>query len=510
MMQRWEPPIPLDNPDLPAFPTDAFPPWLECYLRSCARSIQVAPDLVAMLVLGTLATAAQGRYRVRIKPGYSEPLNLYLACALPPGCRKSAAFALTTFPLADHEQEEAAGVHAALKRQQAERRVLKQAIQNAEGKAARALDDDERRQWMQRAHQLADQLEWSEATVAPRLIADDVTPEKLVSLLHAHGRIGVLSSEAGVFSKMAAQKTMDVYLKAWAGETIAVDRQTRGSLYLRNPLLTIAIAIQPSVLSDLGGKAAMHGRGLIGRFLYVLPENLMGRRDPDPPSVPPQERAHYSTYIRRLLNAKPNDEPVTLSSEALTAWVDFVSRLEPRLRADGDLGTITEWAGKLAGHVARVAGLLHVATHVEAAPVVPLSRETVAASIAIGEYLIEHAKATFQLMHLDDRVADAQRVLRWIRASDRPTFSLRDAYQALKGNRRLRTMAKLRSAIDLLAEHHYIRPIPALNHRRPGRRPSPIYEASPFVHRTGGEAPCASHPRPALAAVASGGDACAM
>ncbi len=38
---------------------------------------------------------------VEVKPGYREPLNLYLICPLEPGERKSTTVATCTFPLVE-------------------------------------------------------------------------------------------------------------------------------------------------------------------------------------------------------------------------------------------------------------------------------------------------------------------------------------------------------------------------------------------------------------------------
>jgi replicative DNA helicase len=458
---------------------------------------------MGMLVLGTLATAAQGRFRVQIKQGYSEPLNLFLATALPPGSRKSAAFSLATKPLENFEHEHAQKERVHLKRKAAEQRVLQRAIKNAENKAAQTLDDDERQRWMDRAHTLTEKLEGTKAQ-SPRLMADDVTPQKLVSLLQQHGRIGVLSSEAGIFSKMASQGTMDVYLKSWAGETIAVDRQSRASVCIRNPLLTIALTIQPSVLKDLGTKAAMHGRGLIGRFLFSLPKNLMGRRNPNPPPIPPAILDEYNAYLYRLLKMPTKDVPLTFSTDAQQEWFSFLAAIEPRLCPDGDLGPITDWAGKLAGHVARIAGLIHIATNIEEPDSAPLPPETVHAAVTIGHYLLAHAKATFHAMHIDDGITDAQHVLRWVKANRQPSFNLRDAYQALKGNRRFRTMALLQSPIQALTEHQYIRERQEIIARRAGRKPSPVYEVNPYLWAGNGySGDCEQR-------LLDGGESCAM
>ena len=41
---------------------------------------------------------------------------------------------------------------------------------------------------------------------------------------------------------------------------------------------------------------------------------------------------------------------------------EFAEAIEPRLAPDGDLDPIVDWASKLVGAVARIAGLLHLAS----------------------------------------------------------------------------------------------------------------------------------------------------
>ncbi|MDQ6949778.1 MAG: DUF3987 domain-containing protein, partial [Actinomycetota bacterium] len=100
----WQPPIPLAAVHgLPEFPLDCLPPWLDEYVRSLAESTQTPSDLPGFLVLSVLAACAGGRVRLQVRPGWEEPLNLYVAVALPPGERKSAVFAEVTAPLAEFE-----------------------------------------------------------------------------------------------------------------------------------------------------------------------------------------------------------------------------------------------------------------------------------------------------------------------------------------------------------------------------------------------------------------------
>ena len=75
----------------------------------------------------------------------------------------------------------------------------------------------------------------------PRLVADDVTPEAVASLLaECGGSIAVVSAEGGVFDIIAGRyngniPNMDVWLKGHSGDMIRVDRKGRPPEYIRKP-----------------------------------------------------------------------------------------------------------------------------------------------------------------------------------------------------------------------------------------------------------------------------------
>lgn len=50
--------------DLPAFPVDALPPRLSCYVKAVAEHTQTPVDMAAGVALGVLATCLQGKVRV--------------------------------------------------------------------------------------------------------------------------------------------------------------------------------------------------------------------------------------------------------------------------------------------------------------------------------------------------------------------------------------------------------------------------------------------------------------
>ena len=94
-----------------------------------------------------------------------------------------------------------------------------------------------------------------EPTKPLRLFVDDVTSEKLTSVLAENkGRAAVVSAEGGIFSIMSGlynrNVNIDVFLKGHSGDTIRVDRVGRASESIIHLALTMVLAVQPAERSD--------------------------------------------------------------------------------------------------------------------------------------------------------------------------------------------------------------------------------------------------------------------
>ena len=121
---------------------------------------------------------------------------------------------------------------------------------------------------------------------------------------------------------------------------------------------------------------------------------------------------------------------LTLDPQAGELLLGFERDLEPRLAADsGDLAHLAGWAAKLAGATCRLAALLHLASHLRDGWAQPISADTFAGAIRLADYLIEHARAVFDLMGADPRLDDARWLLDWISRTNRTQFSRRDAHR---------------------------------------------------------------------------------
>jgi hypothetical protein len=139
---------------------------------------------------------------------------------------------------------------------------------------------------------------------------------------------------------------------------------------------------------------------------------------------------------------------------------------------------MNDWAGKLAGAVARVAGLLHAADLAGVADPWsrPVSGRVMERAVRVGEYLIPHAQAAFYEMGCDPAVADARHVLAWVARRGGP-FTRKECFDGTRS--RFHEVKRLAPTLALLEDHRFLRKRPDPP-RGPGHPASPTFDVNPF------------------------------
>ena len=515
-LEGWaEPPVPLDAvPVLPSFPADVFPSWIEAEISALAEFTQTPRDLAAMVVLGVLAAACSRCAIVEVTPGWSEPTNLYVLPAMASGSRKSPVYSPLVLPLLSAEKILADKAKDAITEARTTRAIAdkaavkaeKAAVEAAAAAAVIAADPDKSDEVKQQAEaarvaaaedavakvKLAEAIE---VPFVPRLIVNDVTPEKMAQLLvEQGGRLAILSDEGGPLVSLAGRYSTskepdaEVWLMSHSGlhAEIRVDRIGRGSDWVKNPALTVCIAIQPVVLRRLHRILQLRERGLLARFLFAMPPNNVGYRKTRTTPVPDKVGADYlmrmTGVVTTLAEWTSDPQRLQLAPGALEKHTLFREAHELRMRPDADLGHIPEWASKLAGAVARIAGLLHVAWNEGEAHKHPVGENTMAAAITVGEYLTEHALAAFSYMGADPAIEDARGVLEWAKRKGLTQFSQRDLHRAMQS--RFRKTEDTEPALAVLTGSGWIREVKTTGPgRQGGRSPSPLFAVHPKLLR---------------------------
>lgn len=496
--EPWDLPAPLGHFDLPVFPLEAFPSQLCVFCVFCAavaESFQVPVDLPAMLILSVSGAALAKRVVVHVRGDHWEPVNLFTVVALPPGNRKSGVFRVMTEPLSHFEKQETQRLEPEIKQNHNQRMILEKSLKYAQDQAAKAKKPEDAKRHKERARELTEELLGKEVLKSPQYIGDDATPESVALLLNDNdGRFALLSPEGDIFDLMAGRYSsgnpnLGVYLKGHAGDDIRVNRANRefSARYVHKPALSIGMAVQPEVLRGLTLKKGFRGRGLLGRFLYSLPQSLLGFRKIDPIPIDPSIASAYEQKILETLRIIPKVDldnkslphTITVSGEALSELDRFMVEIEKRLGPGGDLAGIGDWAGKLAGAVCRIAGIFHGLIHAASGnpSEAPINAETMLGAIAIGEYLIPHAKAAFFEMGTDPAIDTARRILDWVFSERITEFTKREVFNSLRGG--IQKVDELDEPLLILVNHGYIREA-TQDQKGPGRKPSPKYKINPL------------------------------
>ena len=460
-------------PSAPGFPAEALPDWLRAYCEAWAAASQTPVDASAVLVLGVLATIAQGRLSVRVLPDWVEPAMLHVMLVMESGMKKSPTFKAAFSPvetaeimLANHHRD----MHA---RALAEMGIAKRRVDSAMKKAASAAGD-QRYEAEAECHSTVEALRLAEelvkATTPPRFFTDNVTAEGLAVLQAAHERFTIASAEgdwwsifAGRYSDGALQS--DPLTKGWSGERMTVDRKHDPPIIIPEARLSMVVANQRHVLQEIEKTPGARERGILARILKSAPPTMRGYRNViDPPSVPPEIRSEYQGRMELLLHELVERDPleIALTPEAAAAFTRLRQRHETESRPAGRMHDLTGWAEKWPGQVARIALLLHLATadpnDLESTLGRGISLAALESAITIGDYFTKQEIALTVEMSEPEALKGARVLLDWIRAECAARVEVREVQRAKAGTVALKNAEKVRAALDYLHEHGYVRP----------------------------------------------------
>lgn len=484
----WQAPISLESAKLPPWPNDVFPDSIQDFVTALSESTETPPELSAMMVLPAISACAQGKYRVRVKADYFEPVNIWACAALPPGSRKTAVQMAATVPLANWKKLQREGLEPVIKKAQADDATIRERL-NYLRKAASKEKGAEFEQLKKEIADLEAKLPVIPKT--PQIWAQDVTPENLGTIMADNDeKMAILSDEAGIFDILCGRYSsgipnLDLFLQGHAGSPVRVNRGSRPPVFMQAPTLTMGLSPQPEVLRGLTEKPSFRGRGLLGRFLYVLPPSNLGYRTLDASPMLPDYRARYDEILTSILNQEMAEDKegescphiLKIADNALQAWHTFAHKIEAEMREVGTYAHLTDWAGKLPGAAIRIAALLHIARHAFSRPwEKQICIEDMDAALRMADVLSAHALVVFDLMGADPALDAARVVLRWIEREGNPEFTFRDCHYAHKT--RYNRARDLEPAIDVLIERHFFRPKVI---KQTQGRPSRLYEVNPVI-----------------------------
>lgn len=482
---KWEEPLPFGRHEVMAFPVDALPPDIGNYVVELSESVQTPVDMAGCGSLSVLATCSQGKYVIRGKPDWEEPVNVYMTEVALPSERKSAIEHAETRPLSRFEIKYNQVNAAAVETSKMERRILERRQKTIVDKMAKGNADQSE------ADRIAMELANYKERKPLRLFVDDITPEKLASVLAENGgRMAILSSEAGIFDTLAGIYTksvnIDVMLKSYSGDEIRVDRIGRESETIMHPALTILLMAQPNVISRVLGNNIFRGRGLTARFLYSMPKSTVGERKYRSKPVSAGTYEAYEQKIFNMLEDEYGDEPevITLSAEADRLLEEFSQEIEPKLVKE--YAEIADWCGKLVGNTLRIAGLLcRAGTYrchdfLDKPEPLVVDGKTMENAIRLGRYFLNHAQAVFNVLPEDAMYQNAKRILKMICEKHLKKFNRRTAMRYCQA---FKTVDEIQPVLNFLEDYGYIAQVEVPSGGGKGRPPMPKYLVNPWVEQ---------------------------
>lgn len=450
------------------FPKNTYPDPIESYLKSVAQSNQTATEMPFAAALAAFALSLQGRCTVAYPSGnsHTEHLCLYMGIIAEPSERKSPTFRLTIRkPFHKWRKEKQSEYKEKLSEYKAKRKILENQLSGLQKKCNGAEVSE---QVEADIVKLQKELDALGKPVSPHFLLDDTTPEALGKRMLETGESAGIFSDEGCFLQTLAGRysdgsaNIDLPLKSYSGEYTTINRITREDIALERPLLSICLALQPSLFDEFVGNKTLRDRGLVARFIFCKPAPMAGFRDAaKKTSLDLEGYSVYEQKLHKFLDTPQlPDEDISViqwESTAAAMMLEYLQQIEDTQKPEGIMSNEKAYAGKAGGAAVRIAGILHMMWTENAS--LPISRETAYRAICVHKYFFaEKIKDMQQAESREQKQALAvrKRLLAMTVQESRAYIPVRDAYMKLKGSYGLRAMQDFDNVLELLCAENII------------------------------------------------------
>lgn len=488
----WGAVVPFDDMELPNFSLDAMPVCLRGFaqiVREVSKSNQTPEDMTALLLMTIAAGCLGGKVKVVTNNRHTELATLFTAIFAASGTRKSSVYHALMKPVIDYQKQWRADMRAEIESNKNELDILKKQIERLKKDIVKSGDEDSfglRDDLKEKEQQVA---EFDKPTELPLIYMEtDFTVESLAPKIQANGgTLSLFDHEGAFWNEVAGRytqgqsQTNDLILKSYDGHPVTVSRVGRGDIFIEHCCLAVGLIVQPTKIEELKNKRSLDETGLIPRFILAVPKDTVGFRKMQTPAVPQYVYDDYNLRIEKLLGLRQYEEIVLRMDDKTTdAFMRYCESIEVRLREGRDLYAMRAWASKLTGRVARIAAVLHCYANPSMVSDNPqIDAEIMEYAIELSDYLIAHAKATYQILNLSADVKIARKILRTLEnytvSKKADSISRSELWGRIKNSdKSIQTVASIAGSLEILIEHNYIRRV----EHKPGRQ-AEIYELNP-------------------------------
>ena len=380
------------------FPLHTLPESVGEMARAIAHTERTPASLAGVCTLGFLSAAIGRGLDIQSGPDRRTRGNVYLLASAESGSGKSESFRHAAKPfnefesalLEDWRSSTLPGLAAEKDILEAEIGKLKRDAGNADGTTERGEIKGRLKAKKMALAEIETQMH------APALTVEDVTTEKLAAMLAANSEtLASISPDAGaiVNNLLGRYSNSDrtdesVYLKAFSGDFLRVDRQKHVEpVLLKSPCLAALWLTQPDKLETLLGTKELTDGGLIPRLLVCHTEAEALEIVDGATGIPGDVLAAYRATIYALLKSyRLAEEPRTIqpSREALALMNRHFNEIVGRRR--GELRDVTSYAARWNEQAWRLAVCIHAGEHGAQAHGQALEVETAARAIELADW----------------------------------------------------------------------------------------------------------------------------
>lgn len=405
-----------DAADTPQpFPVECLPPDIALMVRGVALALRVPDSLPGVMALALVSASIGKGLVLDWRPGKAPtPANLFFLLSADSGTGKSECYKMVAQPfLAFERAMQEYWRKEVQSKLQADLRYHEGQLKKLDRKLAKdsTTEQEAERCRAEQKYHLAQKSELEAKLHEPQLSIQDATVEKAATVMHHNDEtIFSTSSDArklvdNLLGRYSANKRLaddGIYLNAFSGDDVKVDRQGREGVRLANPCLTLLWALQPDALNMLLDEQSLQQGGFLARCLpahtWAEPQHIGGESR----GLSDETRARWETLIHNLLATyrQPRSLPagvtetakathtVQATPEARQCLESYFNEIVDRRRA-GELTDVSQYASRWCEQAARIALALHAGLHGAHAHQHPLELETAENAVRFAKWFAD-------------------------------------------------------------------------------------------------------------------------
>jgi len=227
------------------FPVNVFPKVLQEVIFEGNDKFQFSLDYIGSGILSAISTTIGVSFKVGVKTGWHEKVNLFMVIVGRPGDSKSHALDFCYKPI----------------------HVRESLLFKEYEKGLQEFEDNEQ--------EIGESKKKIKKPILNKYLISDFTPEALIQA-HYNNKKGLcvfvdeLNGWLKNFNRYNNSGETETYLSLWSGKTISTDRASGKCLRVEDPFIGVVGSTQIQVLKDFA-KNGRSTNGFMDRLLFVYP-----------------------------------------------------------------------------------------------------------------------------------------------------------------------------------------------------------------------------------------------